>query len=188
MSMSCLRLTVLAVGILCLAACQGESTHLDPITVTSRLVHLLEDSDPDVRRTAALSLGKIGHPAGLPNLRGALKDPDAQVREYSLWAISQIGESVDLLTTIGVVATLADPETAVQQASAETLGFLPLQDSIIDVLGEALSVGRVSSRQATVSALMNLASPRSYPALVEILQDPDPRCQARRSRRPWRIG
>lgn len=172
--MFCLRLAILSLSFLVGSACQGESTLQDPVTLTSLLNHLLKDPDPGVRQTAALSLGKIAHPSGLPGLKAALKDSDSRVREYSAWAIGMIRESVDDATMIGVVSTLGDQEPAVQRASALALGRLSPNDSVVDVLGEALSIGRVSSRQATVDALMHLASPRAYPALVDVLQDPDP--------------
>ena len=172
--MFCLRLASLAFFVFFCSACQGESTLQNPVTLTLTLSHLLKDPDPDVRQTAALSLGKIAHPSGIPGLKEALKDHDARVREYSAWAIGEIGELVDDATIIGVVATLGDLEPSVQRASALALGRLPPNQSVIDALGEALSVGRVSSRQATVDALMHLASPRAYPSLVEVLQDPDP--------------
>ena len=49
---------------------------------------LLQDPHPDVRRTAALSLGKIAESTSIPALvRSLNNDTDAQVREYSAWAI-----------------------------------------------------------------------------------------------------
>ena len=64
----------------------------DPFTVKAHLVELLQDPHPDVRRTAALSLGEIGHSAGVPALIKGLGDPDPVVREYCSWALGQTCE------------------------------------------------------------------------------------------------
>lgn len=172
--MLCLRLTLLAVTVLVCPACEAESTLQNPVTLTATLSHLLKDPDPGVRQTAALSLGKIAHPSGLPALVIALQDSDPLVREYSAWAIGEIGESVNDDATIGLLAALGDKEPAVKHASAQALGQIGPKKSVIDVLAQALSVGTVASRQATVEALMQLESSRAYPALLSVLQDPDP--------------
>ncbi len=174
MPIPCLRLTLLALSIFVCPACEAESTLQDPVTLTATLGHLLKDPDPSVRQTAALSLGKIAHPSGLQALVIALKDSDPLVREYSTWAIGEIGEGVNDDATIGLVAGLVDKELAVKHASAQALGKIGPKDSVIDVLAQALSVGTVASRQATVEALMQLESARAYPALLDVLQDPDP--------------
>lgn len=174
MPTSCLRLTLLAISILVCPACEAEAPLQDPVALTSILSHLLGDPDPSVRQTAALSLGKIAHGSGLPALVIALKDSDPLVREYSAWAIGEIGEAVNDNATIALVSALVDKVPAVKHAAAQALGKVEPKESIIDVLAEALSVGTVSSRQATVEALMQLESHRAYPALVGVLQDPDP--------------
>ena len=86
-------------------SCQAASSVNDPFTVTAHLVELLRDPHPDVRRTAALSLGKIGHSAGVPALVKGLGDPDPVVREYSAWALGQIGGSDARQTLAGCLQT-----------------------------------------------------------------------------------
>ncbi len=172
--MFCLRLTLLALSIILWTACEAESPVQDPVTLTATLKVLLEDPDPGIRQTAALSLGKIAHASGLEALVFSLKDSDPLVREYSAWAIGEIGEEVGEQAAIGLVAALGDEEPAVKHASAQALGKIGPKESVIDVLAQALSVGKVASRQATVEALIELESARVYPALVDVLQDPDP--------------
>src|SRR3989454_12141483 len=63
-----------------------------PDFVVSRLVASLNDPNPDVRRTAALSLGKIARPQATAALVERLGDPDPLVRQYSAWALGNLGE------------------------------------------------------------------------------------------------
>ena len=173
--MSCLRLTLLALTSLLWAACEAESPVQHPVTLTATLMSLLEDPDPSVRQTAALSLGKIAHASGLEGLVVSLKkDPDPLVREYSAWAIGEIGEGVGDQATIGLVAALGDEVPKVKHASAQALGKIGPKESVIEVLAQALSVGKVASRQAIVEALIYLESAKGYSSLIGVLQDPDP--------------
>jgi len=151
--------------------CQAESNRLDPLVLSTRLMTLLEDPDPDVRRTAALSIGKIAHPATEQALVNALKDPDPLVREYSAWAVGQLGEVVDNTTAMALVGSLSDKRLGVKMAAAQALGRVGLRQSVIELLHEAILVGKTESRYFAVEALMQLEGPSSYRVLVTALND-----------------
>ncbi len=53
--------------------------------------YLLHDSDPTVRRNAALLLGLLGEPGAVKVLAKGMKDSDAGVREHSLEAMARLG-------------------------------------------------------------------------------------------------
>ena len=165
---------LLALCVSVTVSCQLETPPADPFTVTTRLVTLLEDPSDDVRRTAALSLGKIGHAAGLPALVQALSDPDPQVREYSAWALGQIEEDVNAAAVIGLVEALGDEHHAVKRAAARALGNVGSGHPIVALLTEALAVGTVGSRRAVVEALMQLEVRRASSDLQKAAADPDP--------------
>ncbi|MCY4612150.1 MAG: HEAT repeat domain-containing protein [Nitrospira sp.] len=156
------------------AGCQAEAPVGDPQAVTSRLVTLLQDSSPDVRRTAALSLGKIGHSAATTALIERLSDPDSQVREYSAWALGQIGEDVNDEAAVRLAGALGDQHHAVKQAAARALGHIGPRQPVIAILTQALAVGESGSRRAAVEALAQLEARSAYPALRKALTDPDP--------------
>ncbi len=137
------------------------------------LVTLLEDPSEDVRRTAARSLGKIGHPAAVPALVLALSDPDPTVREYSAWALGQIGEDVTDEAAVHLAGALDDPHHAVNKAAAQALGNVGPRQPVRAFLKEALAVGERGRRRAVVEALMQLEVPGAYPGLVKALTDPD---------------
>ena len=157
--------------------CQGESTHHDPLTLTVTLLELLKDPSPDVRRTAALSLGKIGHSAGTEGLVQALSDSDPLVREYSAWSLGQIGEDVNTDAAFALVSALGDPHTAVKHRAAKALGNIGPREPTIPLLLEGLAVGAIESRRAVVDAFMNLEEKSAYSALLSSLTDPDPKAR-----------
>jgi len=164
---------VFVLMVICLG-CQADSTRNDPLTLTAALVELLQDPSPDVRRTAALSLGKIGHSAGTQGLAQALSDPDPLVREYSAWALGQIGEEVNTDAALAVVSALGDEHPAVKHTAAKALGHIGIREPMIPLLIEGLQVGEVQSRRAVVDALMHLEGKSAYSALLAALDDPDP--------------
>lgn len=154
--------------------CQPDSKHHDPLSLTATLVELLQDSSPDVRRTAALSLGKIGHSAGTQGLVQALSDSDPLVREYSAWALGQIGEEVNTDAAMALVSALGDEQQSVKNTAAKALGNVGLREPMVPLLVEGLTVGEVQSRRAVVQALMQLEGKDAYAALITALKDADP--------------
>ena len=156
------------------AGCQAEAPVGNPQTVTARLVTLLQDPSPDVRRTAALSLGKIGHSASTTALVEALSDPDSYVREYSAWALGQIGEDVNDTAAIRLAGALGDEHPSVKQAVASALGKIGPRPPVIAILTQALAVGERGSRRAVVEAFTQLEAKEAFPALRKALTDPDP--------------
>lgn len=156
------------------AGCQAEAPVGNPQTVTARLVTLLQDPSPDVRRTAALSLGKIGHSAAATALVEALSDPDSYVREYSAWALGQIGEDVNEAAAVSLAGALSDERDSVKLAVAQALGKIGPRQPVLAILTQALAVGERGTRRAAVEALVQLEARSAGPALREALTDPDP--------------
>ena len=168
---SLILLVFLLLGV---AGCQAEAPVGDPQTVTARLVTLLQDPSPDVRRTAALSLGKIGHSTAATGLVQALSDPDLYVREYSAWALGQIGEAVNDTGAVRLAGALGDDHPSVKQAAALALGKIGPREPVIVILTQVLAVGERSSRRAGVDAFTQLEAKGAFPALRKALTDPDP--------------
>ena len=82
------------------------------------LVALLSDTEPQLRRRAALALGRIGLPDGVAPLTTSLSDPEVEVRQMSAFALGLIG---DATATSALVGALQDPEPVVQGRAAEAL-------------------------------------------------------------------
>ncbi len=169
-----IRLAILVLCIPVAVSCQADAPVGEPRMVATRLVILLDDPSEHVRRTAALSLGKIGHVVAAAALEGALSDPDPVVREYSAWALGRIGEAVNDTAAVGLVGALGDPRAAVRKAAARALGHIGLRRPVLPSLTDVLARGTRDGRRAVVEALAQLEAPSAYPALVTALTDPDP--------------
>jgi len=61
--------------------------------LTPDLTKLLTDSEPRVRRRAALAIGRVGLPAGVEPLVTALSDNDPDVRGMAAFGLGLIGEA-----------------------------------------------------------------------------------------------
>jgi HEAT repeat protein len=144
-------------------------------TVVPILGQLLEDPGADVRRTAALSLGKIAHPEGIPPLINALRDEDPQVREYSAWALGQMGPDLSDKAVFGLINALGDDVPAVKHAVASALGQVEPHADRVQLLKEVLTISEVETRKAVIQVLTDFDTPSAYEVIVPALKDPDPR-------------
>ena len=90
------------------------------------LLALLSDTEPQLRRRAALALGRIGLPEGVTPLLASLADPEVEVRQMSAFALGLIG---DKTATPALVGALGDPNPVVQGRAAEALGRMGAVDA-----------------------------------------------------------
>eukprot|EP00435_Cladocopium_sp_Y103_P057131 s576_g19.t1 len=92
------------------------------------LTQSLKDSDHVVRRSAAVSLGRIGPFAAsaAPNLADAMRDGNSQVREAAATSICRLGVCIQSLVKRG----LSDACAEVRQAAAESLLELARSDQL----------------------------------------------------------
>ncbi len=155
--------------------CINDSPPEEQATVVSTLGQLLEDSSADVRRTAALSLGKIAHPDGIPPLINALKDEDPKVREHSAWALGQIGPDLSDEAVNGLIHALGDNVLAVKHAVASALGWVEPDTDRVQLLKEVLAISEVETRKAVIQVLTAFDTPSAYEVILPSLNDPDPR-------------
>ncbi len=90
------------------------------------LVALLSDPEPQLRRRAALALGRIGLPEGVAPLATSLSDPEVEVRQMSAFALGLLGDET---ATEALLAALDDTEPVVQGRAAEALGRIGAADA-----------------------------------------------------------
>ena len=157
-----------------LSGCIVESEPESPEKITQRLASLLHDPQPDVRRTASLSLGKIADPSSISYLVESLSDPDEEVRQWSAWALGNMGDDLTEQSVVPLIRLLADPSDAVKQAAVLALSHTTLSKELIPVLLEAYSISTHSTRQALVLALSHFSIPASYELFLEASQSSDP--------------
>jgi HEAT repeat protein len=166
--------TLILVGILVfLSACDPDEPPRRPDAIVPHLESLLADADPEVRRTAAESLGKLGQPSSAEALVKALNDPDPSVRRISAWALGRLGEDVGDRILSTLADRLHDSSEQVRLSVAQAIGELGATKTVIEQLAQALKTPDATIRRAAVLALLSLDAPSAYPALVEALRDDD---------------
>ena len=154
--------------------CVRETPPESPSKITEQLVTLLNDPQPEVRRTAALSLGKISEPAATAGLIQSLSDPDEEVRQWSAWALGNLGDHLSQEGVMALVQSLADPSETVRQTAALALGRTTASEDALKVLGEASDIATPSTQQAIIQALSQFSFPFSYGIFLEATQSPEP--------------
>lgn len=133
----------------------------------SDLSPALNDTDPEVRRTAAELA------AAFPgvDLTGLLGDSDVFVAEMAAWAMGERGSPVDGSVTALVEATLHHGEVLVREAAAAALGAIGDPrglDAIIAACSDKPTV-----RRRAVLALAPFDDARIEPLLRKALEDRD---------------
>lgn len=133
----------------------------------SDLPPALDDTDPEVRRTAA----ELAADFPGVNLTGLLSDSDVFVAEMAAWAMGERGSPVDGSVTALVEATLHHGEVLVREAAAAALGAIGDPrglDAIIAACSDKPTV-----RRRAVLALAPFDDPRIEPLLRKALEDRD---------------
>ncbi|MDE3242601.1 MAG: HEAT repeat domain-containing protein [Nitrospirota bacterium] len=164
---------VLLLLLTALGGCVQSPEPSPPEQIVARLVSLLKDPDPVVRRTAALSLGKIAEPDTAASLRDGLFDPDTLVRQHSAWALGNLGEAAIDPAGLVLVQKLNDPSPAVKSTVAQAIGKIGATQGMVELLGDALEEADPATRRAVVQALGWLESPSAYQMLLDALTDED---------------
>ena len=85
------------------AGCYVESPSVGPEVLSTRISELLVDGDPDLRRTAAEALGKLGRRSARSGLVSALNDPDARVRFQCALSLGELNDE-RIITALARIA------------------------------------------------------------------------------------
>jgi len=101
-----------------------------------------------VRRRAALAIGRVGLPDGVPPLVALLADSDQEVRQMAAFALGLIG---DRTARDPLVTALADSSLMVKGSAAEALG-------LIGDAAAATPIARMASDLVASGALSQLPS------------------------------
>jgi cyclophilin family peptidyl-prolyl cis-trans isomerase/HEAT repeat protein len=88
----------------------------------ANLLNFVTDGEPVVRRRAAIAIGRVGLPAGVPALVGAAGDSVASVRAAAVFSLGLLRATSASATLTGAL-TDADPEVRARAADAIGLAF-----------------------------------------------------------------
>ena len=151
---------------------QREST---PEQMLLRLMAVLKDPNPELRRTAAQSLGKIARKEAVPALLEVLRDPDAGVRRQAVWALGMIGEEAIGPDRSPLPALLFDADTGVREAAAAALGLTGDTQAGIELLLERLQEPGTpaDTKRLAVAAFGGMEARSAVTGLTRFLADPD---------------
>jgi HEAT repeat protein len=153
--------------------CGQDSPPSSQERTASLLLELLRDEAPEIRRTAAESLGKIGDPRALDSILPLKHDPAAMVREAAVVAVGRLKPTA----TDGVVALLAlaleDPDESVRQAAVVAIGEVEPDPRLLQPVVGLLRSSDPTIRRAVVRALLQIDSSRSVSTLITAGRDAD---------------
>ena len=102
-----------------------------------------ESQDPEIRRRAALALGRLAQEWAIPSLGAAISDDDPRVRQQAAWALGYIpsAQAVHALPR-----ALRSPFEGVREAAAKSLGrqgqVSRLTETVVSDLINALDIER----------------------------------------------
>jgi cyclophilin family peptidyl-prolyl cis-trans isomerase/HEAT repeat protein len=107
---------------------------------------LVQDTEPRIRRRAALAIGRVGLTEGIGALSATLADPDPEVRAMAAFGLGLIG---DASAEAALLPLLADTSPIVRGRAAEALGLVGATKS-------AAAIGKLAAeygRSASVAAM-----------------------------------
>jgi HEAT repeat protein len=127
------------------------------------LIAALHDSDPEMRKNAALALAEMRDPRSADALIAAFHDPVPKVREAAAWALTANSDPrvPDLL-----VQALRDPDMEVRTAVAGQLGWKKDPRFVEPLIANLKETNDALRIQACI-ALGRLQDPRAVGPLVE---------------------
>jgi cyclophilin family peptidyl-prolyl cis-trans isomerase/HEAT repeat protein len=129
-----------------------------PQPVAPDLTKLVADSDPRVRRRAALAIGRVGLKEGIPSLTTLLADADAHVRQSAAFALGIIG---DAAPSAALSPLLSDADPLVRGRAAEALGSIGAKDA-------AAEIGKLVAEYARSAAVTSMQpDDETWPAAAE---------------------
>ena len=160
-------------SVLCLAGCVQDSPPSSRERTVSLLLELLRDEGPEMRRTAAEALGKIGDPRAADSILPLIQDPAVIVREASVLAMGRVKLTASD-EVVGLLAqALEDSAESVRQAAVVAIGEIEPDSRLLQPVVGLLRSPDVMIRRTAVRALLQADSRQSVPALVAAGHDSD---------------
>ena len=142
----------------------GEVRSVDAI---SGLLKFVEDSDSDVRSSAANVLGKIGSEAAIPGLLKLVEHSDYDVR----WRAADVLGKISSKAAIpGLIELVEHSNSDVRRRVADALGKIGY-DEVIPGLIKLVEDADFQVRKIVANALGKIDSEAVIPGLLKLVQD-----------------
>jgi HEAT repeat protein len=146
-----------------------SSASQDNTPDVNRLLQDLQDDRFWVREQAAEALGYSASQAAIAGLLHALEDKTSTVRERAAEALARIGSEPALT---GLLGTLGNEKVAAMLTPA---GSKEVSDQRTDRLHQALRHDHYAQRWQAAQALWKLEGAQAIEALLQALQEPEPK-------------
>lgn len=160
-------------SLLCCTGCVQDSPPSSKERTLSLLRELLHDAQPEMRRTAAESLGKIGEPQTIDSLLPLIHDPASVVRQAGVTALGRLKPAATDEVVALFTQALQDPVLSVRQAAVVAIGEVGpaprLQEQVLNLLRSSNAM----VRRSAVAALLQIDSSQSISVLIETGHDAD---------------
>ncbi len=143
----------------------GDTTN----TAVPALIAALKDTDVEVRRAAASSLGNLQDPRSVPALIDALRDSDSEVRANCADAL---GNMEDPRAIPGLTAAIKDSSPEVRRRAISAISNMEGGNKPVDAFIAALSDSNAEVREAAVEAIGESQDKRAVRPLIKLLSDP----------------
>ena len=160
--------------LLYLAGCIQDSPHPSKERAVSLLLELLHDEQPELRRTAAESLGKIGDRESIDSILPLVQDTDEAVRQASVTAIGRLRPTATDTVVALLAQALGDPVESVRQASVVAIGEIEPAPPVLEPIARLLRSSDAAIRKAAARALLQIDSSQSISSLIAAGRDSDP--------------
>ena len=166
--------SAIVLSLLCLAGCIQDSPPPSKERAVLLLLELLHDERPEMRRTAAESLGKIGDRGSIDSILPLVQDPDEAVRQASVTAMGRLKPTATNTIVALLAQALEDPVESVRQAAVVAIGEIEPDPRLLEPIVGLLRSSDAATRKAAVRALLQIDSSQSVSSLITAGQDSDP--------------
>ncbi|MEQ1790832.1 MAG: HEAT repeat domain-containing protein [Nitrospiraceae bacterium] len=160
--------------LLCLAGCIQDSPPPSKERAVSLLLELLQDERPEMRRTAAESLGKIGDRESIDSILPLIQDPEDAVRQAAVTAMGRLKPTATDTIVALLEKTLGDPVESVRQAAVVATGEIEPGPRLLEPIVGLLRSSNAATRKAAARALLQIDSSQTVSSLIATGQDSDP--------------
>jgi HEAT repeat protein/energy-coupling factor transporter ATP-binding protein EcfA2 len=148
------------------------------------LLKAIEDSNSDVRSSAAEALGKLGSEAAIPALLKAIEHSDSDVRRRAADALGQLGSEAAIP---GLLKAIEHSDSDVRMSAAEALGKLG-SEAAIPALLKAIEHSDFDVRYSAADELGRLGSEAAIPGLLKAIEHSDSDVRSRAAEALGELG
>jgi len=134
---------------------------------------MLRDESPEIRRTAAESLGKIGDSGVIPSLLPLVTDSIPGVRWAAAQALGRVASPSNREVVDALARALEDPNDLVKQAASIAIGEIEPSPELLEPVASLVHASDVKIRRAAVRALLQTDAQRWLSALTSAVLDED---------------